>query len=56
MASVNNGTRLIKCDCKDEYQDKSYGKGIRVHNLGGNKVTVTAKCTNCGKKVNTTKK
>ena len=26
-----------KCTCKNEYQDKKYGKGMRVHNptLGG---------------------
>lgn len=25
-------TKLFKCRCKHEYQDKKYGKGIRLHN------------------------
>lgn len=23
---------ILKCDCKHEYQDQKYGKGMRVHN------------------------
>ena len=25
-------TKILKCDCKHEFQDKQYGKGNRVHN------------------------
>ncbi len=25
-------TKLIKCECKHEYQDQKYGKGIRLAN------------------------
>lgn len=28
------GTKILSCDCKNEYQDKRYGKGKRVHNRG----------------------
>ena len=39
------------CDCKHEYQDKTYGKGQRVHNpkkaAAGSKPRCT--CTVCGK-------
>lgn len=23
---------VVKCNCKNEYQDKKYGNGMRVHN------------------------
>lgn len=29
------GTIIMKCTCKHEQQDEMYGKGMRVHNLGG---------------------
>jgi len=38
-------TAILKCTCDDEYMDKKYGKGMRVHNG-------TAKgwrCAKCGK-------
>lgn len=39
------------CTCESAYQDKTYGKGVRLHNVGGGSKTVaTAKCTVCGKK------
>lgn len=25
-------TKIIKCNCKHDYQDEKYGKGNRVHN------------------------
>ena len=41
---------LIKCNCTHEYQDRKYGKNIRV----GNECIVTRdgkyRCTVCGKK------
>ena len=27
-----DGTAIIKCSCKHEFQDKQYGAGNRVHN------------------------
>lgn len=27
-------TKVQPCTCKSEYQDKLYGKGMRVHNHG----------------------
>lgn len=38
--------KLIKCTCKHEYQDKKYGKGLRVAN---NTKLETWRCTVCGK-------
>ncbi len=37
------------CSCKHEYQDKTYGKGIRIHNAmirGGS--IIGWRCTVCG--------
>jgi hypothetical protein len=35
------------CDCKHEFQDKEYGKGVRLHTVSedGKKF----RCTVCGK-------
>jgi hypothetical protein len=44
-------TKVLKCGCKHEYQDKKYGSGNRVHNEVGN-VTKNGgqwRCTVCGK-------
>lgn len=41
----------IKCTCHNEYQDKVYGKDIRVHNKTAKKPspdTVIVRCTVCG--------
>lgn len=39
------------CTCKHESQDEIYGKGFRLHNVGGGTKTVrTLKCTVCGSK------
>jgi len=42
-----SGTIRQKCECKNEYQDKQYGTGIRIMN----KMTKTDgyRCTSCGK-------
>lgn len=39
-------TVIEKCDCKNDFQDRRYGKGKRVKNetKGGG-----ARCTVCGK-------
>lgn len=43
-------TKLLKCSCKNGYQDKKYGEGIRVHNYAekGNKTGPGYRCTVCG--------
>lgn len=49
---------LVKCDCKNPFQDEKYGYGVRVHNLcNGGKMEATsgvqqARCTVCGKEKN----
>jgi hypothetical protein len=37
--------KLIFCHCKHEYQDKKYGRGLRVHNRAVKKGTW--RCTVC---------
>ncbi len=37
------------CKCTHEFQDKQYGKGIRLHNLSEN--GEKASCTCCGNKI-----
>ena len=39
---------MLRCTCKHEYQDRKYGKGVRVHNRGQN--LDKASCTVCSKK------
>jgi hypothetical protein len=29
---MKSGTSKIKCDCFSDFQDLTYGKGIRLHN------------------------
>lgn len=43
------GTNVIikKCDCKNEFQDKRYGQGMRVMNLCPNG---SCRCTSCESK------
>lgn len=41
-------TEVKKCNCKHEFQDKTYGTGMRVMNLDFKKVNAT--CTVCGTK------
>ena len=43
-------TKIKKCTCAHKYQDKKYGKNLRVHNEGGTKDKKTFKCTVCGVK------
>ena len=44
-----SGTVIKRCTCKHAYQDKRYGRGKRVHNVGeGNKGNVPEVCTVCG--------
>lgn len=37
------------CNCINEYQDKKYGKGLRVHTpVNSKKNGTSARCTVCG--------
>jgi len=47
MGLVKGQTVIVKCKCQHEFQDKHYGKGNRVHNVGGTKQTITGRCTIC---------
>lgn len=38
--------KIMKCTCKNEFQDKTYGKGNRVHTVGKG-ATTKATCTVC---------
>lgn len=44
MANVQ-GTIILQCNCKDEQQDKMYGKDQRLHNKSAD--GKTAYCTVC---------
>ena len=45
-------TKVLKCDCKHEYQDRAHGPGLRVHNKAqGPNNTVIWRCTVCGREV-----
>ena len=51
----NENTKRKPChthNCESEYQDKKYGKGIRVHNRcgGPDRKTDSWRCTVCGNK------
>ena len=37
--------KILPCGCEHEYQDKKYGKGMRVHNFTAK--TETWRCTVC---------
>ena len=42
-------TKILKCICKHEYQDKVYGTGNRVHNnRSKGKEDDGYRCTVCG--------
>jgi len=53
---MGENSKKIRCFCISEYQDKKYGKGIRVHNKKGSgkdsgkttKVHIEYRCTVCG--------
>lgn len=40
---------ILRCNCTNPYQDKTYGKGLRVANLTskGNDATPSYRCTVC---------
>jgi len=44
-----NTVSVRPCTCPHAFQDKEYGKGKRLHNIGGKSVTDrTYTCTVCG--------
>jgi len=45
-----SNTIIKKCTCKNDYQDKKYGKGMRVMNRTEKKPP-EARCTSCGNSV-----
>lgn len=51
-----SGTKIIKCTCKSEFQDKQYGNQQRLANV--NEKGDSAGCTVCGNqlKLSTPKK
>ena len=53
MISIRRIVMLIKCTCKNDYQDKKYGEQVRVMNKtekkSGDKVVF--RCTVCTKEV-----
>lgn len=44
--------KIIACKCQHEFQDKQYGKGMRVHNEAKSKIASSPayRCTVCGDK------
>lgn len=38
--------KVIKCKCNSEFQDKEYGKGMRLHNTSPDEKNL--RCTVCG--------
>lgn len=46
-----SGTTKVNCTCKHEYQDKTYGPGVRIANgtAKGTDTTREVRCTVCSK-------
>jgi len=42
-------TKIVKCSCEHEFQDKKYGKGMRVFNETAKTNPTVWRCTVCGK-------
>ena len=42
-------TKIIKCTCKNDYQDSKYGQGNRVCNATKEPDKTGYRCTVCGK-------
>jgi len=50
-----NKTKIVHCDCNNEYQDSQYGPGMRVTtpaNIEQAKGGFVVRCTVCGKSHN----
>jgi hypothetical protein len=46
---MKTGTAKVVCKCANEFQDKKYGKGVRVANTTAKQdnTRVTVRCTVC---------
>jgi hypothetical protein len=44
-----SGTKIIKCTCKNDFQDREYGKQQRLANV--NEAETSSTCTVCGNKI-----
>lgn len=42
-------SKVLKCSCKSDFQDKTYGKNMRLFNEIGKDGTGGYRCTVCGK-------
>jgi hypothetical protein len=51
----NSNTKIMKCVCKNKFQDKRYGMNRRVHNKqggkGGRSINVSWSCTVCNSEI-----
>ena len=47
---AGEGVVFRRCSCESAFQDKHYGRGIRVFNVGGTITNPTYTCTVCGAK------
>lgn len=47
--SVKYGAKVVKCSCRSEFQDKTYGSGLRLHNYALNAFNKTGgwRCSVC---------
>lgn len=43
-------TKVMKCNCENDFQDKKYGKQNRLHNITADKMK--GRCTVCANTVN----
>jgi hypothetical protein len=48
---MKNGTALVQCTCAHEFQDKTYGKQVRVANATSkqDKDYIDVRCTVCSR-------
>lgn len=47
---MSASVKIKHCSCRHDFQDATYGEGMRVHNkAGGNKKPLAWRCTVCGK-------
>lgn len=44
-------TKILQCSCQSEFQDVTYGKGMRVFNEIGKDQNSGYRCTVCGREV-----
>lgn len=45
-------SKILRCSCTHEFQDKTYGKGMRLMNPTGKTQDSGYRCTVCGKEIN----